>query len=224
MVISQDITDRRKLEEEKASHLYDMEERVAELSEKLDQLFISSTFSLITILEAKDPYTKGHSLRVCDISTKIADYKWGPSTETKQVELAAKFHDIGKVGIREEVLHKSGRLTVEEFDHIKEHPIIAEKILAPIGRLKPVIKIIRHHHEWFDGSGYPDGLKGAAIPEGSRILALADTYDAMTSTRPYRAAMPAEKAAEEIKRNLGTQFCPQFGNLFLELFDSGTIN
>lgn len=224
MVISRDITDRRQLEEEKAAHLRDMEERVAELNEKLDQLFITSTISLINTLEAKDPYTKGHSIRVRDISRKMAEHKWGPSVETNQVELAAQFHDIGKVGIREEVLHKPGRLTEEEFAHIKEHAVIAEKILAPIDRLKPVIKIIRHHHERYDGNGYPDGLKGDEIPKGSQILALADTYDAMTSARPYRLAMPPEKAAEEIKRNLGKQFCPEMGNLFLELFYSGTIS
>ncbi|MEA2122368.1 MAG: Cyclic di-GMP phosphodiesterase response regulator RpfG [Dehalococcoides mccartyi] len=121
------------------------------------------------------------------------------------------------------MLHKADKLSVDEYNHIKTHTIIAGNILASAEKFKPIISIIRHHHERFDGQGYPDGLKGEAIPEGSRILAIADTYDAMTSDRPYRKALSCEEAAEEIKKNLGSQFCPEFGNLFLDLFYSGTI-
>lgn len=223
MVISRDITDSRQLEMARSNNLKEMEEKVSELKEKLSQMFISLIFSLINTLEAKDPYTKGHSMRVCGLASKMAEYKWGLSPIKDQVELAAQLHDIGKIGIREEVLHKADKLSVDEYNHIKTHTIIAGNILASAEKFKPTISIIRHHHERFDGQGYPDGLKGEAIPEGSRILAIADTYDAMTSDRPYRKALSCEEAAEEIKKNLGSQFCPEFGNLFLDLFYSGTI-
>lgn len=223
MIVSRDITDRRKLEEERATHLQEMEAKVAELTEKLQDLFVASGSALITALEAKDPYTKGHSLRVSEVSVKMAEYIWGASKESREIKLAAQFHDIGKVGVRESVLNKPGKLTEEEFAHVREHTIVGERILTPIDRLRPIARIVRHHHERFDGRGYPGGLGGEEIPEGSRVLALADTYDAMTSVRPYRPALTHEDAVEEIKRNLGTQFCPRFGRIFLELFYSGSI-
>ena len=224
IIISRDITDRRRLEEERVTHLQDLEEKVDKLTGELQDLFISSMTSLVNTLEAKDPYTKGHSLRVCEISVKIAEHIYGVSKESREVELAGKLHDIGKVGVREVVLDKPGRLTEEEFYHIKEHPVIGERILIPIDRLKPITKVIRHHHERFNGTGYPDGLTGEEIPLGSRILTIADSYDAMISARPYRPSMAPENAAEEIKKCLGTQYDPQFGEVFLELHYSGTID
>jgi HD-GYP domain-containing protein (c-di-GMP phosphodiesterase class II) len=125
--------------------------------------------------------------------------------------------------MQERILHKPEKLTKEEHDHIKEHTIIAERILAPFEKLKSVSKVIRHHHERFDGKGYPDGLAGEDIPELSRILAVADSYDAMTSARPYGTAMKAEKAIGEIKKSLGTQFDPKIGKIFIELFVAGSI-
>lgn len=223
IVISRDITDRRKLEEERTNYLQNLEEKVAELTGKLQDVFISSMTSLINTLEAKDPYTKGHSLRVSDMAVKITEHILGVSPGAREVELAGNLHDIGKVGVREMILNKPGSLTDEEFECIKEHPIIGERILMPIEKIKSVAKVVRHHHERFDGKGYPDGLKGEEIPEGSRILAIVDSYDAMTSARPYRPPMKSEKAAEEIKKNLGTQFDPQWGEIFLELFYSGSI-
>lgn len=223
IVVGRDITDRRRLEGERATHLQDLEEKVAELSGRLQDLFISSMTSLVNALEAKDSYTKDHSLRVCDMSAKIAEHIYGISKESREIELAGKLHDIGKVGVRETILNKPERLTDEEFNHIKEHPVIGERILMPIDKLRPITKVIRHHHERFDGKGYPDGLTGEEIPVGSRILAITDTYDAMTSARPYRPPMAAEDATEEIKKHLGTQFDPRFGEIFLELAYSGTI-
>jgi PAS domain S-box-containing protein len=223
IIISRDITDRRKLEEKSATYLQNLEEKVSELTRKLHDLFISSMTSLINALEAKDPYTKGHSLRVYTMAVKIAEHRYGVSPEVRIVELSGKLHDIGKVGIREIILNKPGKLTDKEFDHIKEHPVIGERILIPIERLKSVAKVVRHHHERFDGKGYPDGLAGEEIPIGSRILAIADSYDAMTFDRSYRSSRTPEKAAEEIKNNLGTQFDPQWGKIFLELFYSGSI-
>ncbi|MCX5797953.1 MAG: HD domain-containing protein [Proteobacteria bacterium] len=223
LIISRDITDRRKLEEERKTYLQNLEERVTELKGKLQDLFISSMNSLVNALEAKDPYTKGHSLRVCNMAVKMAEHKYGVSPKVSDIELSSKLHDIGKVGIREAILNKPGKLTDEEFNHIKEHTIIGEAILLPIEELKSVAKAAKYHHERFDGTGYPDGLKGEEIPDTSRIIAIADTYDAMTSARPYRPAMKPEKAAEEIKKQIGTQFDPQWGEIFLDLFYSGSI-
>ncbi|MCL5074182.1 MAG: HD domain-containing protein [Chloroflexi bacterium] len=223
VVVSRDITDKRRLEEERALHLQNLEEKVAELSGKLQDLFIASMASLVKALEAKDRYTQGHSLRVSDIAVKMAEHIWGVSPEANEVGLAGKLHDIGKVGIREMILNKPARLADEEFEHIKAHPLIGERILAPIEKLKPVAKVIAHHHERYDGKGYPASLGGEGIPVGSRILALADSYDAMTSARPYRPPKSAEEAAKEIRNNLGRQFDPRWGEIFLELFYSGSI-
>ncbi|MEW6717951.1 MAG: HD domain-containing phosphohydrolase [Chloroflexota bacterium] len=223
VILSRDITDKRKLEEERTRYLQDLEERVTELTGKLHDLFISSMNSLVSTLEAKDPYTKEHSLRVCDMAVKMTEHKYGISPKVREVELSSKLHDIGKVGIREAIYNKPGKLTDEEFDHIKKHTIIGEEILLPIEKLRSVAKAVKHHHERFDGTGYPDGLNGKQIPEASRIIAIADTYDAMTSARPYRPAMKPEKAAEEIKKHIGTQFDPQWGEIFLALFYTGSI-
>jgi HD-GYP domain-containing protein (c-di-GMP phosphodiesterase class II) len=120
-------------------------------------------------------------------------------------------------------LNKPGGLTDEEFHNIKEHPIMGQNILMSIENLKSVAKMIRHHHEKFDGRGYPDNLNGDSIPEGAKILAIADSYDAMTSERPYRPPMDTKKAAQEIERNSGTQFDPKWVKVFLELFYAGNI-
>lgn len=223
LIMSRDVTERRKLEEERAAHVQELQERVERLTVQSQDLFISSMASLVNALEAKDPYTAGHSIRVSDLADKITEYKYGVSPEVKEVQIAGKLHDIGKVGTHERILHKPEKLTEEEFNHIKEHPVIAEKILAPFEKLKSVSIIIRHHHERFDGEGYPDGLAGEDIPELSRILALVDSYDAMTSARPYRTAMEAENAIGEIKKSFGTQFDPELGKIFVELFVTGSI-
>lgn len=162
-------------------------------------------------------------MRVCDIVLKIIEHSFDIRMNKKELEIAAQLHDIGKVGVREEILRKPDRLTDEEYGEIKEHCTIAEKILAPITKLKSIIKIIRYHHERYDGKGYPDKLKGDEIPDGSKIMAIADSFDAMTSNRPYRKSMGPESAAREIERNLGTQFDPKWGGFFLDLFKTGSI-
>ncbi|SJZ91130.1 HD domain-containing phosphohydrolase [Selenihalanaerobacter shriftii] len=205
-------------EEKDSGILHNLKEQVSQLSTELQELFISSMTSLVKTLEAKDSYTKGHSVRVSTIAKTIAQHKYGDSNKTEQIKLAGKLHDIGKVGTQETILNKPGRLTDQEFDHIKRHPIISEEILNPIKRFESITHMVRHHHEKFDGTGYPDGLAGKEIPIGARIVALADSYDAMTSNRPYRSAMEPIKAAKEIEENLGTQFDPKLGEIFLGLF------
>lgn len=224
VVISRDVTNTTKLEEEKTTYLQNLKEEVDELTARLEVLFVSSMGSLVTALEAKDSYTKGHSLRVSDMAVKMAERRWGICKELREIELAGKLHDIGKIGIPETILNKPGGLTEEEFHHIKEHPIIGQNILMPIENLKPVAKIIRHHHERFDGGGYPDNLNGELTPAGAKILAIVDSYDAMTSARPYRPPIEPQKAAREIEKDTGTQFDPQWANIFLELFYSGSMD
>jgi PAS domain S-box-containing protein len=223
VVISRDITEKRKLEKELASRMKSLEENNQELTTRLESLFISAMTSMANVLEAKDPYTNGHSARVGKISVRIAEQIMGISPELKEIELASELHDIGKVGIREEILNKKGPLSDEEQEHMMRHPAIGWDILQPFRQLKEVAIIVRHHHERYDGKGYPDRLAGDDIPIPSQIIAIADCYDAMTSDRPYRPAMKSAVAATEIEKNLGTQFNPKIGGVFLELFHTGSI-
>jgi len=139
-----------------------------------------------------------------------------PQDSIEKIRLAGQVHDIGKIGVRESVLDKLGKLTDEEYQHVKIHPEIGEHILAPIVEDEEILKVVRHHHERYDGTGYPDRLKGEQIPLGARILAVADAYDAVTSERPYREAMSAEAARNEIKRSEGIQFDPVVAAAFLK--------
>ncbi|MGQ9631468.1 MAG: HD-GYP domain-containing protein [bacterium] len=140
-----------------------------------------------------------------------------PEEDIEKIKLAGMLHDIGKIGVREGILNKAGPLTEEEFAHIKAHPIVGERILKPIVKDGWIIESIRHHHERFDGGGYPDGLRGEEIPLGARILAVADTLDAMTSTRSYRDRLPFNAAKDEISKCAGTQLDPQMVDAFLKL-------
>jgi putative nucleotidyltransferase with HDIG domain len=163
---------------------------------------------LVEVLEAKDPYTKVHSQRVTKIALLIAD-ELGCSQEDKEtIKFAGYLHDIGKVGIQDSILMKPGKLTPEEYEIIKTHPVIGEKILLPLGLLPQERTLIRHHHERWDGAGYPDKLVGDQIPYLALILAVADVYDAITSDRPYRQAKPRSEAIKEIEKESGSHFQP----------------
>lgn len=171
---------------------------------------------LITIEEAKDSYTAYHSDRVCSISGLIAR-KMGLTEETiSMISDAAALHDIGKVGISDSVLLKPGRLTDEEFDQIKEHPVIGAKILMKSNYMQEFVQIVMHHHERYDGKGYPDGMAGIEIPLGSRIIAIADSIDAMTSRRIYRDALPLSTCLEEIVKNIGKMYDPAIATIAIE--------
>lgn len=177
---------------------------------------VSTLKSLVMSIEARDSYTKQHSERVTIYSLDIARVMGLNEEEMDVIRFGGYLHDIGKIGVKDTVLLKPGRLTDEEFEEIKQHSIIGDNILKPIKFFPKERDLIRHHHERYDGRGYPDGLAGEDIPITSRILAVADTYDAMTSTRPYRKALEHHVAVEEIIRCSGKQFDPKVVEAFLE--------
>lgn len=171
---------------------------------------------LISIVEAKDPYTAFHSDRVCAISEFLANKMGLTSKSIDIISDAAKLHDIGKVGISDAVLFKPGRLTEDEFAQIKEHPLIGAKILVQSNYMQDVVDIVLHHHERYDGDGYPHGLSGTDIPLGARIIALADSIDAMTSKRVYRESLPLHVCYDEIVKNIGKMYDPAIANIALQ--------
>ncbi len=190
-----------------------------QLYDSVQKTFKETVKSFAFALEAKDQYTHGHSEKVTLYSELICRAMQLPEDETEKICLAAQLHDIGKIGITEEVLNKPGRLTFEEYEIIKSHPVTGERILRPLHFLKDVIPIILYHHEKHDGTGYPAGLKGDAIPLGARIIAVGDTYDAMTSDRPYRKGLSFEVTINELIRCKDTQFAPEIVDVFIKLME-----
>lgn len=193
--------------------------RVKSLIDQLEEAE-NVVYSLVTALEEKDPYTKGHSLRVSKLSLELAQAL--DLSEKEQILLgkACLLHDIGQIGISDAILHKPGPLTPEELDKIKEHPVKGEKICKPLSFTTPLLSVIRHHHEWWNGRGYPDGLKFESIPLGARIIAITGAYDAMTSKRPYRAPMLPVKALDKLEDGAGRQWDPRLVRTFVLLVAS----
>jgi len=198
---------RRLLIENKEYQLY-LEDKVRKQTEKIRKSFLNSITSLVFALEARDRYTSGHSKRVSKMALLISQSLGMAQVQTEKIKLAGLLHDVGKIGIKESVLLKQGRLTDEEYSHIAAHSVIGERILRPVIDDEEILRIIRHHHERYDGKGYPDGLAGQQIPRGARILSVADTYDAMTSDRPYRKALSSRTALDELERQINSQFDP----------------
>jgi putative nucleotidyltransferase with HDIG domain len=178
-------------------------------------ILLESLRAIIMSLEEKDSYTHGHSIRVAEYSVLLAEEIKLSEVEVREVELSALFHDIGKIGIPDNVLLKPARLTRAEFEIMKSHPVRSARILEKISPLRNLIPGIKYHHERYDGLGYPDGLKGENIPLYARMILIADTFDAMTSTRPYRLALDKEIAFEELRRCAGTQFDPGLVESFI---------
>lgn len=189
----------------------------ARLYQKIQDSYFEIAKALSQAIEAKDPYTHGHSARVVEYTVLIAQKLDLQEEEKELLKYAAMLHDIGKIGVRGIVLNNPKGLTGEEYDEIKKHPLVGESIIKPIELLQPIRPLIKHHHEWYNGKGYPDGLSGENIPLGARILAVADAYDAMKSDRPYRKALTEETAIQELKRGNGTQFEPKIVEVFLEI-------
>lgn len=175
--------------------------------------------ALALALDARDHYTHGHSQEVTEYAVLIAEKMKLSEEEIKNIRDAGVLHDIGKIGISDAVLLKPGRLTEEEYNQIKTHPVIAKKILEPVNLLTDKIPLIYHHHERFDGEGYPEGLKAEEIPLGARILAVADAYQAMVSNRPYRFALSKKEAIRELEINKGKQFDPAIVDVFLQIIE-----
>lgn len=166
---------------------------------KQEQITVATLEALINALEAKNRWLRGHSARVAALAATIAHEMNLPDEDIEHVRMAGRLHDLGKIGIREEVLNKEGPLTDEEYEHVKEHVTIGSQILAPLSHLGTVVSYVRHHHEHWNGSGYPDGLSGEDIPIGARIICAAEVYDALTTTRPYHPTTPPEEAVTRMR-------------------------
>ena len=198
---------------------YDLVNSKTVILKDLRELFYKTIKLISSALDAKDPYTHGHSLRVTMYSLILAKKLNLDDSTLEEIEMAGLLHDIGKIGIPQSILCKPGKLTDEEYEVMKSHPAQAEKMLMGIKKLTVVTNWLRAHHERWDGRGYPYGLKGEEIPISGRIIALADTYDAMTSTRSYRKALDHEVAIAEIQRCAGSQFDPVLAELFIKIED-----
>jgi HD-GYP domain-containing protein (c-di-GMP phosphodiesterase class II) len=178
---------------------------------------------LSAAIERRDPYTRGHSERVTVVARAIARRLDCDRDELEAIRLGGPLHDIGKLSIADEVLLKPGRLDEDELLQIREHPVVGARLIRGVSSLEPAVPCVLHHHERWDGTGYPAGLAGTAIPRPARILAVADAFDAMTSTRPYRAAIPVAAALDEVGRCAGTQFDPDVTGAFLAAWNAGEL-
>ncbi|MBI5166787.1 MAG: response regulator [candidate division NC10 bacterium] len=190
--------------------------RVKHLNDQLERTerVISS---LALAVEARDPYTEGHCERMADFSYRLAREIGLPSEEQGVIKDAGILHDIGKIGVPDAVLLKPGSLTPEEFTIMKEHPVIGERICRPLRTARLLLPMIRHHHERMDGMGYPDGLKGEEIPIRARIITVADVYDALTTTRPYRPEIPRKRAIQMLREEAGRQLDPHLVEAFIDI-------
>ncbi len=182
-------------------------------SMKKDQINIIR--ALASTVDAKDHYTLGHSQKVSEYSVRIAEELKFSERDIETIKYAALLHDIGKIAIPDDIIKKPSRLTAAEFEIVKNHPAIGAKIIKEMESLAPMVPIILHHHERFDGSGYPNGLKGEQIPIGARIVHVADAYDTMVSARAYRDMLPPQLAISELRKNAGSQFDPTIVDLFI---------
>lgn len=198
----------------------EISEELKESNEKLEQAYIETIQTLRETVDAKDHYTRGHSDRVTEYSMLIANRLNLSEDELKTLHTGALFHDIGKIGVPDQILLKPGKLDDREYSEIKQHPLVGAHILATASIFSDIIPIVKHHHERYDGKGYPSQLKGEDIPYLARIVAVADTYDAMTSNRPYRDALTKEFVIEDIRKNLGTQFDPEIGKVFISILET----
>ena len=196
-----------------------LSQEVDKKAEENEKIFIHVVKSLAEAIDAKDTYTNGHSSRVAEYSRAIAKNAGFTEHDQSEIYMMGLLHDVGKIGVPDEVINKPGKLTDAEFELIKQHPVIGGRILKSITERPKLATGARWHHERYGGGGYPDGLTGEDIPEEARIIAVADAYDAMTSRRSYRDVLPQEKVRDEIERGIGTQFDPNFATIMLRMID-----
>jgi HD-GYP domain-containing protein (c-di-GMP phosphodiesterase class II) len=194
------------------------------LYENIYENLFATLYAFVETIEARDPYTKQHSSRVAEVALSVGKEMGATHEELDVLNFSGHLHDIGKIGIRDSILLKPSRLTAEEYEIIKQHPIIGANIIGHLGLMSEEQKVIRHHHERWDGKGYPDGLKGEAIPYLARILAVADVYDAMASHRAYRPKIPAEVMIKTIRQNAATKFAEEVVHAFLKVYERGEIS
>ncbi len=205
------------------NHLqHDLEREVEKKTEENEQLFLHVVSSLADAIDAKDTYTNGHSGRVAKYSKEIARRYGYSGKDLDDIYMMGLLHDVGKIGIPDAVINKPAKLTDEEYDIIKNHPVLGARILGNIKEMPSLANGARWHHERYDGKGYPDGLSGEDIPKESRIIAVADAYDAMTSNRSYRKPLPQGVVREELEKGKGTQFDPVFADIMLSMIDEDT--
>ena len=188
-----------------------------DLLDNLQTFYLEMVQTLARAVDSKDAYTKEHSDRARSKARRLATELKLPDQMTRYIEYAALLHDIGKIGIDQSILLKPGKLTPEEYEVMKRHPIIGHQILAPVKYLGPVAQMVLYHQEWYNGRGYPEGLKGEEIPMGARMVAVIDAWDAMRSDRPYRKALTREAAVAEMRRCAGSQFDPKIVEAFLRI-------
>ncbi len=211
--------ERRKLILENRFYQKHLESRVKQQAQRIKEMFLEGVQALAHALEAKDPYTRGHSKRVSMYAVKTAVRLGFTADPLEEIRLGGELHDIGKIDTPETILNKPGPLSPDEFERVTRHALLGERILAPFVRETPVVlRIVRSHHERMDGKGFPDGLAGDAIPFEARIVAVADAFDAITTSRAYRAPRNAEEAFEELKQCSGTHFDPAVVEAFTSAF------
>ncbi len=211
------VNKKRELDRQKRELFQTLETKVRERTEELETMYVDVLASLAQVLETRDFSTFGHCKRVSHYALQIADKIGLPAEDRRYLEIAALLHDVGKIGISDSVLLKPSSLDKEEWNHLKHHPAKGVEILKPLKYLAPALPAILHHHEFFDGSGYPAGLKGDAIPLSARIIAVADAWDVMRSDRPYRKALSRESATAELQKFSGVQFDPVVVNILMKL-------
>jgi response regulator RpfG family c-di-GMP phosphodiesterase len=211
--------EKRRLLRENREYQLHLERRVKEQADRIEEMFVLGVHSLVQALEAKDRYTRGHSARVAVYAVGIARQLGVDDATIAEIQLGGELHDIGKIGVREAVLQKPGPLSEEEYLHVMVHPIIGERILEPLLREHPIVlQVVRSHHERLDGAGLPDHLQGDAIPLVARIASVADSFDAITTGRPYMRSRPPEEAVAELRRCTGWQFDPTCVEAFARAF------
>jgi len=197
--------------------------RVKRLNDELVNVE-NTMLALATAIEAKDPYTEGHIERVATYALRLGKEMGLALWELEVLRKAAILHDVGKIGVSETVLLKPGPLTKEEFDQVKTHTVVGEKICRPLQQDRLIVEVIRHHHERYDGKGYPDGLAGEDIPIAARIMAVVDAYDALTSDRPYRGHLSQEEALQILRGEAGKQFDPRLAVALVSMVETGRLS
>ena len=202
---------------EQMSEIKKINSELSETYEKLEKAYMESIQTIRYTVEAKDTYTRGHSDRASEYSVLIGQKLGLPEEDIRRLRIGGLFHDVGKIGVPDNILQKNGKLSDDEYSEIKKHPTIGVHILSTASIFQDILPIVKHHHERYDGKGYPSQLKGNEIPYLARIAAVADAFDAMTSKRVYRDSLPIEKVISEIENNKGTQFDPEIADAFLDI-------